>query len=413
VVWAGTVYSSGVAQTAGEREARPARIGMLIVSEYEANPRVRRQAEALAARGDDVTVVALHADGRPRDDMVDGVRVVHTPVRKYRGGSARSYLSLYGGFFGHAAWWMVRRPRAFDLVQAHTMPEAVIFAASLQRMFRVPLLLDVHDLTEELFASKFRDRGAVMSGVRFSARAAMRFADEVLTVHEPYADRVRAMTHRRVSIVMNSPDPRLFPNRLHQPRTLGSDLVFSYHGLIAPRHGLVNAVEALAMLRREVPQATMQVLGSGDGLSGLKERVAALGLDGAVSLPTSILPITEMPKALARAHIGVVPSQRDPWTDSVLPTKLLEYAVSGIPVITFRNPIIERYFPEDSVTFVDPASPENLFAAMRTLALDPDRARRQAERAGEVVASYAWDRQKLDYFEVIDRLLSLRRRPAA
>ena len=37
------------------------RIGMMIVSEYEANPRVRRQAEALAARGDHVTVLALHA----------------------------------------------------------------------------------------------------------------------------------------------------------------------------------------------------------------------------------------------------------------------------------------------------------------------------------------------------------------
>ena len=73
-----------------------------------------------------------------------------------------------------------------------------------------------------------------------------------------------------------------------------------------------------------------------------------------------------------------MPSQRDPWTDDVLPTKLLEYAVLGIPVITFRNPVIERYFPEDSVTYVDPASAENLLVAMRTLATDQDRARRQA-----------------------------------
>jgi glycosyltransferase involved in cell wall biosynthesis len=383
---------------------------MLIVFEYEANPRVRRQAEALAARGDEVTVIALHADGRPRDDMVDGVRVIHTPVRKYRGGSAGSYLRLYGGYFLHAAAWMARHPRSFDLVQANTMPEAVIFAATLQRMFGIPLLLDVHDLTEELFASKFRDGGPIMAGIRASARASMAFADEVLTVHEPYAATVRRMTRRPVSIVLNSPDPRLFAPRPHQPRSLGDDLVFSYHGLIAPRHGLVNVIEALAALRAEVPQARMQVLGSGDGLDELSERVRALGLTDAVSLPTSILPITEMPAWLARAHVGVVPSQRDPWTDNVLPTKLLEYAVMGIPVITFRNPVIERYFPEDSVTFVDPASPENLLVAMRTLALDPERAARQARRASEVVAGYSWDQQKLSYFEVIDRLLARRGR---
>src|SRR5690606_18098638 len=124
----------------------------------------------------------------------------------------------------------------------------------------------------------------------------------------------------------------------------------------APRHGLVNAVEALAKLRLEVPGARMQILGSGDGLPQLRARVEQLGLTEVVSLPTALLPITEMPAFLERAHIGVVPSQRDAWTDEVLPTKLLEYAVSGIPVITFRNPVIERYFTDDAVTYVDPAS---------------------------------------------------------
>ena len=191
--------------------------------------------------------------------------------------------------------------------------------------------------------------------------------------------------------------------------------MFSYHGLIAPRHGLVNAVEALAKLRREHPGVRLQVLGSGDGLGALQRRVAELDLVDSVSLPTQLLPITEMPAILARANVGLVPSQRDPWTDEVLPTKLLEYAALGIPVITFRNPVIERYFPEDSVTYVDPASPENLLVAMRSLVGDPERARRQAERASEVMAEMTWDQQKLAYFAVIDRMAarSRRRRPTA
>ena len=382
---------------------------MMICSEYEANPRVRRQAEALVARGDEVTVLALHAEGRPRRDVVDGVRVVHTPTRKYRGDSTSSYVSLYGGFLAHATGWMLRQPRAFDLVQAHTMPEAVAFTATLQRLIGVPLLLDVHDLTERLFVSKFRDRGLVLATVRASTRLAVRFANEVLTVHEPYAAIIRQWTKRRVSVVLNSPDARLFAPRPFRPRE-SDDVVFSYHGLIAPRHGLVNAVEALAKLRQEVPGARMQVLGSGDGLPPLRARVEQLGLTNVVSLPTSLLPITEMPAFLERANIGVVPSQRDPWTDEVLPTKLLEYAALGIPVITFRNPVIERYFDDDAVTYVDPASPENLLVAMRTLVGDQDLARRRAQRASEIVAQMAWDRQKLAYFEVIDRMVAGRAR---
>lgn len=394
---------------ASTNRARPLRIGMMICSEYEANPRVRRQAEALTARGDEVTVVALHAPGRPRVDLVDGVQVIHTPTQKYRGNSAKSYLSLYGGFFAHAMAWMARRPRAFDLVQAHTMPEAVAFAAAAQRLTGVPLLLDVHDLTERLFASKFNDDGLMMSAVRASTRLSMRFATEVLTVHEPYADVIRPWTRRPISIVMNSPDARLFPPRPFRPRDT-DEVMFSYHGLIAPRHGLVNAVEALAKLRQDVPGARMQILGSGDGLAPLHERVDELGLTDVVSLPTTLRPITEMPAILAKAHIGLVPSQRDPWTDEVLPTKLMEYAALGIPVVTFRNPVIERYFPDDSVSYVDPASTENLLVAMRTLATDQELARRQAQRASEVVAELSWDRQKLAYFEVIDRMTARRRR---
>lgn len=67
---------------------RPVRVGMLVVSEYESDARVRRQAESLVERGDEVTVVALHTDGRPDVETVDGVRVIHLPTQKYRGESS-------------------------------------------------------------------------------------------------------------------------------------------------------------------------------------------------------------------------------------------------------------------------------------------------------------------------------------
>jgi len=385
------------------------RVGMLVISQYESDPRVRRQAEALAARGDEVTVVALHTDGRPAVDTVDGVRVVHLPTRKYRGDSTRAYLALYGGFMARAGLWMARRPRAFDVVQAHSMPEALVFSATAARLAGVPVLLDVHDLTSKLFASKFADRRALMAGVRSSERASMRFATEVLTVHEGYAQMLRGMTRRRVSVVMNCPDERVFPPARWRGWDPAGEVLFSYHGLVAPRHGLIAAVEALAQVRRDVPGARFQVRGSGDGVEGLRERVAELGLEDSVDLPTRLLHLPEIVTEIDRVHIGLVPSQRDPWTDEVLPTKLLEYAAIGIPVITFRNPVIEQYFPPDSVTYVDPANADTLREAMTSLARDPERARKQAVRAGEVMSTLSWQRQRETYYEVVDRVAARRR----
>jgi hypothetical protein len=78
-------------------------------------------------------------------------------------------------------------------------------------------------------------------------------------------------------------------------------------------------------------------------------------------------------------------------------------------VITFRNPVIERYFPDDCVYYVDPASPGNLEAAMLALARDPQRALAQAARATKVMEQLRWSQQKPRYFEVIDRLAARRR----
>ncbi len=383
---------------------------MLVASEYESDARVRRQAEALVERGDEVTVIALRSGDRASQSMLDGVRVVHVGTPKYRGDSSAAYLRLYGGFATRAAVRLFRSPRRYDVVQAHSMPEALVFCAAVQRMSGIPVVLDVHDLTSELFSSKFTGHERLMSAVRLSERASFRFASEILTVHESYADMLRGMTRTRVTTVMNCPDDRIFTPRPWRSWSPSGEVVFGYHGLIAPRHGLIQAVEALAKVRTDVPGARMNIWGNGDGLVPLQQRVEALGLGDAVNLPARLLPITEMTTELNKIHIGVLASQLDPWTRHVLPNKLMEYAVMGIPVITFRNPVIERHFPEDTVTYVDPASPENLRDAMLRLIRDPEAARQQALRAQEIMKGRTWSHQRQHYFDVIDRMVARRRR---
>lgn len=377
---------------------------MIVVSQYESDPRVRREAEALVSRGDEVTVLALYTEGQPRDTVVDGVKVVHLPVRKYRGDSTKEYLSLYGGFSARAMAWLTRNLRTFDVVQAHSMPEALVFAALPSKLAGVPVLLDVHDRTPKLFASKFDDSSKALQAVYASEKWSLRFATETITVTDLYADDLQKLTKKKVSVVMNCPDERLFRHRDWKGWDPAENVIFSYHGLIAARHGLIESTEALREVRRSVPGAKLQIRGGGDGLDPLRARVKELGMEDVVDLPERLYPITEIPGELDRVHIGLVPSRVDSWTEELMPTKLLEYAAIGIPVITFRNPVIERYFPEDSVTYVHPASPENLRDAMLKLATDPEGARRQAERATEVMATLNWSHQKKIYFDVIDRL---------
>src|SRR5689334_8337010 len=130
---------SGSDSTASE----PGRVCAVAYTDYSSDPRVRREAEALARGGMHVTVLALRRPGEPAEEWIDGVHVVHLPVVRHRGGALRDYLASYASFFARAAWYLGRRPRQFDLVHAHSVPEVIVFAALVQRCTGRPVVLDV------------------------------------------------------------------------------------------------------------------------------------------------------------------------------------------------------------------------------------------------------------------------------
>src|SRR5207244_10113657 len=93
---------------------RSRRICSVAYTHYLSDPRVRREMEALADRGDDVTVLALQREGEPAEQVFGGVRIVGLPVARYRGTGTRAYLKSYADFFWRAFKYLARHRRRFD-----------------------------------------------------------------------------------------------------------------------------------------------------------------------------------------------------------------------------------------------------------------------------------------------------------
>ncbi len=80
------------------RNSSGLRIAMFAYTEYITDPRVRREAQALAARGDTVDFLCLRqppVQDRTYPDRwftVDGVNVCQLPFGKYQGGNQIAYL---------------------------------------------------------------------------------------------------------------------------------------------------------------------------------------------------------------------------------------------------------------------------------------------------------------------------------
>src|ERR1044072_9529468 len=116
-----------------------ARIAMLAHSYYEEEPRVRREAETLAAAGHRVDVFALRRPGDPSTVTIDGVVVLRMPVQRHQGARLLVYLREYLSFFVRSMVALTRSHvrRGYALVQVHTLPDFLGLATLAPR----PLLL--------------------------------------------------------------------------------------------------------------------------------------------------------------------------------------------------------------------------------------------------------------------------------
>jgi glycosyltransferase involved in cell wall biosynthesis len=383
------------------------KIVMVAATDYTTDARVRRQAEALVQDGYEVGVIALGRPGQSRieSSVVDGVRLMQLPIEKFRGASAASYVAYYWRF-ARMATRTLSRERGIDLVQAHSMPEALVFTGVMQRLRGVPVLLDIHDLTSKLFESKMGHPWATRP-LRAIEWASIGFATQTITVHEPYA----RMLHRTfgkiaqdIPIVMNVPDTARWQARPWRDWAPTS-AVFAFHGMYAHRYGVLEMIKAFSQLRSAMPDVTLMLRGDGDARQDMCNEIAQLDLQDSVDISPGYVALDDVVGHLASADIGVVPYHLDEFTSESLPTKLLEYAALGMPVIASRLPYFEEVFG-DTVWWAKPGDHSSLAAQMAYVAGHLDEAREKSMAAQDVVSRLSWEKQRAEYLKVVHRLIS-------
>jgi glycosyltransferase involved in cell wall biosynthesis len=380
------------------------RVWSVAYTEYLSDPRVRREAEALAQRGDSVTVLCLAEAGKPRREVVRGVAIERLGARRYRGGGARQYVLGYTTFFAQAFAWMAMR-KAPDVVHVHTIPDALVFAALVPRLRGSRVVLDVHDLTPDLFALKFGARSRLVRLLSWLERHSLRFADAVVTVHEPYAALLaaRGVPHARVHVVMNVADETIFGSApMRSVDVDGGGVHFVYHGALVERYGVDVLLRAFSRVREHVTGARLHVYGGGDFRPRALALAEYLGLNGSVSFSDGYVAVDALPALLARADVGVVPNRANAFTRHILPTKLMEYAWLGVPAIVSRTDTVAPYFSNEMVYYVEPGDVEALASAMTHLANDSALRRELGESIRAFAARHNWHANKQHLYCAID-----------
>ena len=376
---------------------------MLVENQFPRDTRVRNEASALTSRGLRVSVIALGGAGEPRRETVNGVTVYRLPrltvfkklPRAERSGlvAIANKLRVLVGYVVEYLYFTVgcllvscyvAVKDGFDVVHAHNPPDTLFVVGALHKLFGKKFVFDHHDLSPELYRSRYPTGSALISrGLAICERASVKIADALIATNESY----RAIDIERngidaskVFIVRNGPD--LARVRLTEPdpwlQSKGRVLL-GYVGAMNPQDGVDYMLRALHHLRYQLNRSDFfcVAIGDGDSLEELKTLSVSLGLQDHLAL-TGFISDEDMVRLLSTVDICLDPNPSSPLNDVSTWIKVMEYMALGKPVVSFDLKET-RVSAAGAALYVKPNDEAEFAAAIAKLMDDPAERARMAE----------------------------------
>ena len=174
----------------------------------------------------------------------------------------------------------------YDLIHVHSVPDFEVFAALYPKLTGTKIILDIHDIVPEFYASKFKTshNSLTFKLLVTIERLSTRFSDHVIAANHIWEKRLqdRSVRASKCTTFLNFPDTQDFQRR-GRKRT-DDKYILLYPGTLNYHQGLDIAVRAFAMIKDQVPQAEFHIYGEGEQLEVLKSLVIELGVQDRVFL---------------------------------------------------------------------------------------------------------------------------------
>jgi glycosyltransferase involved in cell wall biosynthesis len=382
---------------------------MVTHSLYESDARVMRYAEALAARGNEVEVFALQKKGKPKEEMIAGVRVFRIHARTFEEKKKTAFLAGVCLFFLKTFWILTCRHlrKSYDLLHIHSIPDFMVFVGIVPKLTGAKIILDIHDILPELYASKFKvgERSVGFRTMLVLERASAAFANHVIIANHIWRDRLiaRCISPHKCTAVLNYPDESIFHPMLRDHDSESFTILFP--GTLNRHQGLDVAIRAFAMVKDKVSKVFFRIYGEGRSRNMLTKLVEDLNLQGRV-LFESMVPIREIAHVMANADLAVVPKRGDSFGNEAFSTKILEFMSVGVPVIVSNTRIDRYYFNDSVVKFFQDGDESDLAKSMLQLINDGELRKQMVENASKFVRGFSWDANQHVYLDLVDSLVS-------
>jgi glycosyltransferase involved in cell wall biosynthesis len=333
---------------------------------------------ALVRAGCEVVAVCPQGTDRlPAFEVRDGVQIHRYPLSFAEGGVG-GYVREYGSALWHS-WRLVKRlsrERPFDAVHACNPPDFLLFAAWPARRAGARFIFDHHDLTPELFLTRFGGRHRWLHRLTLILeRVCFAVADVVLATNESYRQIAHGRGHKReeeVFVVRNGPDLRRFRPLTPDPSLKrGHPLLIGYVGMMAPQDGVDHALRALALLGERRKDWHAIFAGEGDARAELSRLTAELGLEDRVEF-VGWQNDEQIARLLSSADVCLAPEPKSPLNDVSTMIKIAEYMAMARPVVAYELRE-SRFAAGEAAVYAEPNDVASFAARIDELLTDPAR----------------------------------------
>jgi len=387
---------------------------MVAYSFYESDSRMIQYARSLIARGDTVDVIALAHPGTPPFEVIDGVNLYRVQKREINEHSAFAYLFRIVRFMFVATCVLIRKHlrHRYHLVHVHSVPDFLVFAALPLRLTGIPVILDIHDILPEFYASKFGSGydSVLMRLLILAEKASAAVASHVIIANHLWYERItsRSVKKRKCSVVCNYPNPDLF--HLYPTTSPPKSFRLMYPGSLNQHQGVDIAIRAFSQICARIPDAEFHIYGEGPMRPHLEAMVKELGLGTRISIE-DYRPTEEIARIMATADLAVVPKRASSkFGNEAASTKIQEFMAVGVPVIVSRTKIDTFYFDDSMVRFFESENEAALVDAILDLYRHPEKRHKMVKAAQGHIEKNNWNVKQVEYLALVDSLLAVRRK---
>jgi len=387
---------------------------MLAHAFYLRDPRIRREAEALANEGFDVNVVGLSEESRApkeaRATSCGGVHIHQLPICKKRGSIVRYvYEYVVTGVLGAVKLAQLGFRGGLDVVHIHNMPDILILAGLIPRLCGSKLILDVHDPMPELYLSTNQKPSKLIVWLlRLQEKFSCWLADRVISVNETMRENLRAkgVADEKIFISHNFPDQTYF-QLSDLPESWPKNpqrMVLLYCGTVTEHYDLGLAVKAMAMLKGEIP-IQLQIIGQGNRLAEVLELAETLGVRDSIEL-LGTMPVEKVAEAMRKADVGISCHRAGIFGDLYFSTKIIEYLTQGLAVISPRTYTIHKYLSDDCLFYFKPGDEAALAETIRFIWHNRTEVLRRLNAARTCLAGFSWQTERSRFLDFYTGLLN-------